>query len=95
MNIPCEIYYEKYLGDWCDNNCEHCFGDKEVYECIEDFEICGDSILDTVKIEKGEWFWIGGKNRTHVRLLNGTNHELWLMNELFEKYFTDKFIVYL
>lgn len=92
MYIPCNIYYKNYLGGRCNKKCDKCFGDKEVYECIEDFEVCGDTILDTVKIKKGEWFWIKSKNRTHVILLNGTDHLLWLVNELFEKYFTDRFI---
>lgn len=92
MYIPCNIYCENYLGGRCNKKCDNCYGGKEVYECIEDFEVCGDTILDTVKIKKGEWFWIKAKNRTHVILANGTDHLLWLCNEYFEKYFTDRFI---
>lgn len=93
MHIPCNIYYKNYLRGRCNKKCDKCFGDKEVYECIEDFEVCGDTILDTVKIKKGEWFWIKSKNRIYVILLNGTDHLLWIRNEFFEKYFTDRFIV--
>lgn len=92
MYIPCEIYYEKYLGDWCDNNCEHCFGDKEVYKCIQDFEVCGESIIHKVRINKGQWFWIHTENNTHVGLRDYSDKELWISKELFKKYFTDRFV---
>lgn len=28
--VPCEWYYEHVLGDSCDNNCDTCFGNKDV-----------------------------------------------------------------
>lgn len=93
MFIPCEIYYEKYLGDICNKDCERCFGEKEVYECTQDFEVSGASIIDKVKIRKGEWFWIGYKNKTHVSLRCGNDHELILSKDMINKYFTDRFIV--
>ncbi len=84
--ISCEEYYENYLGDWCNNKCEKCFGDKEVYECIETFEICGKTVLDKITIEKREWYWIEYENDTIVTLCNGSS-TLYLSKELFKKYF--------
>lgn len=37
MFMSCETYYEQYLGDYCDKECEQCFGNKWIYICIEDF----------------------------------------------------------
>lgn len=93
MHIPCEIYYEKYLGDCCNNDCDNCFGDKDVYECTEDFEVTGETILDKAKIEKGDWFWAHFINDDHVLLRNGTDHWLRLQRKYFDKYFTSEFIV--
>ena len=87
MIISCEDYYENYLGDWCNNKCDKCFADKELYVVQETFEVCGDTLLDKVAIEKGSWFWIKSKNNTHVILDNGGDRLLYLVHDLFEKYF--------
>lgn len=92
MWIPCETYYENYLGDCCSGKCDNCPGDKEIYECTEDFEVSGETVLDTVKIKKGQWFWIQFINEDHV-LLNDGDGLLRLKRDLFEKFFTDRFIV--
>ena len=85
--ISCEDYYENYLGDWCNNKCEECFGDKEIYKCIETFEVCGKTLLDKVTIEKGEEYWIRYETNTHIGLYRGDDHILHIIKELFEKYF--------
>lgn len=87
MWMSCETYYEKYLGDWCSNNCEKCFGDKEIYICKKDFTVSGKTILDRIKIEEGEWFWIHSNTKDRVVLANGSKHFLHLSRKTFEKYF--------
>lgn len=38
MFVPCEWYYEYILGDNCNNQCEKCFGNKDIRICTKDFE---------------------------------------------------------
>lgn len=37
MFMPCEWYYEYILGDNCNNQCEKCFGNKDIRICTKDF----------------------------------------------------------
>lgn len=39
MFVPCEWYYEYILGDNCNNQCEKCFGNKDIRICTKDFEL--------------------------------------------------------
>lgn len=93
MNISCKMYFENYLGGKCKYDCDHCFGDKEVYECIQDFELPG--VINSVKFQckKGEWLWKIQENEAGVVLRDCGNKEFIISHELFEKYFTDRFIV--
>lgn len=93
MNIACNIYFENYLGGRCKADCEHCFGDKEIYECVQDLEFPG--VINSVKFrcKKGEWFWITKENKTDVVLRNCGNKEFRISKEIFSKYFTDRFVV--
>ena len=87
------MYFENYLGGKCKYDCDHCFGDKEVYECIQDFELPG--VINSVKFQckKGEWLWKIQENEAGVVLRDCWNKEFIISHELFEKYFTDRFIV--
>ena len=87
MYITCEEYYENYLGDWCNNKCEDCFADKEIYICKENFEVTGNTLLDKVVIEKGSWWWKVYENKTHVALTCDGKHRLHIIREIFEKHF--------
>ena len=35
--VPCEWYYEHILGDNCNNDCNNCFGDKDIRICVNYF----------------------------------------------------------
>lgn len=87
MTISCEEYYEKYLGDSCNNKCENCFAEKEIYIVKEEFEVCGESVIHKVNIPKGSWWWIMFENTTHVCLTQGDGKELRIIKEMFDKYF--------
>lgn len=88
MYMSCETYYEHYLGDNCDNKCDRCFGDKEIYICTQDFKVSGETILDEVTIKKGEWFWIHFINEDHVILKDPTGNFLRLNDmEIFKNNF--------
>lgn len=91
MFISCEDYYENVLGDWRHSNCEDCFGNKDVYVCVEDFEVCGETVLDKVKIEEGSLFWKTSEPPDHSRVVlrNDTGHFLYLSKDLFVNYFKD------
>lgn len=93
MNITCNMYFENYLGGICKADCEHCFGDKEIYECMQDVEFPG--IINSVKFrcKKGEWFWKTKESEVNVALRNCGNKEFSISKEFFEKYFTDKFYI--
>ena len=87
MYLSCEEYYEKYLGDNCNNNCEYCYGRKEIYICKKEFEVCGESVIHKIKIEKDDWYWILSENEKRVTLICDDKNRLVLTRELFEKYF--------
>ena len=87
MLISCEEYYEKYLGDNCDGKCDECFGGKEVFIVKEDFEVIGETVFHKVPIKKGDWFWIKYENQTHKCLTQGTDKDLIITHELFNKNF--------
>ncbi len=85
--IPCEWYYENVLGDSCNNKCDECFGDKDIRVCKEDFEVCGETILDKVTIKKGSWWSLLFINNDHVLLDGLDGHQLTLKRSLFDSYF--------
>lgn len=87
--MDCEEYYTDYLGDNCDKRCEECCGKKEIYVAKEDFEVMGESILHTVLIEKGSWYWIKHDNPKDGRklLVGRDGSRLHMTKEMFEKRF--------
>lgn len=95
MNITCNIYFENYLGGRCKADCEHCFGDREIYECVKDVEFPGVIDSVTFRCKKGEWFWIIKENKNNVALRNCGNKEFSISKDFFKKYFTDIFPVYI
>lgn len=84
--VPCEWYYENILGDKCNNKCDECFGDKDIYICKLSFEVTG-YMLELILIEKNSWWELKFINNDHV-LLRGTNHlELSLKRDDFDSHF--------
>ena len=51
--LSCEEYYTDYLGDNCNNQCEECCGNKEIYVVKKDFEVATYSVLQKDIIKKG------------------------------------------
>ena len=84
--VPCEWYYENILGDSCNNNCDECFGDKDIYICKSSFEVTGD-MLETVVIEKNSWWELRFINNDHVLLCGVDYHELRLKRDFFDSNF--------
>jgi len=84
--VPCEWYYENMLGDSCDNNCDECFGDKNIYICKASFEVTGD-MLEMVSIEQNSWWELKFMNNDHVLLYGTNNHELRIKRNLFDSHF--------
>lgn len=68
MVIPCADYYEQYLLDNCNNDCEKCFADKDVAICKRDFYVTGDTILNNVEVANGTIFRVLFLGDEHVRL---------------------------
>ena len=66
MYITCEEYYEKYLGDNCDNKCHECPGNREIYICKENFN-AGTELTPCI-IKKGSWWWISHERKEYIRL---------------------------
>lgn len=84
--VPCEWYYENILGDSCNNECDECFGDKDIYICKSSFEVIGD-MLEIVLIEKDSWWELKFINNDHVLLCGTNNHELRLKRDFFDQHF--------
>ena len=89
MWMKCETWYEDYLGDWCSNDCEHCYGDKENIFAKDDFEIVGAS-LNLIKINKGERFWIHSETKDNVIVMDDSclNHYYTFRKDFFDKHFS-------
>lgn len=89
--VPCGWYYENILGDNCDNKCNECLGDKDVYICKIDFEVTGD-YLEEITIEKDSLWELVFINNDHALLRDpDINRELSLKRDLFDSYFEDFF----
>ena len=84
--VHCEWYYEHILGDTCNNKCNECFGDKDIYVCKSSFEVTGDK-LEMVLIEEDSWWHLGFINNEHVLLYDTNNYELRLKRDLFDSHF--------
>lgn len=83
--LSCEEYYTNYLGDNCNNKCEECCGNKEIYVVKKDFEIPTYSVLQKDVIKKGSWYWIKHENpKNGDKLLIGQDGtRLHITNECF------------
>ena len=84
--VPCEWYYEHMLGDNCSNNCDECFGDKDIRICKRDFKIVGET-LEIITIKKGSYWSLIFINNDHVLLDGLDGHQLTLKRDLFNLYF--------
>lgn len=84
--VTCEWYYEHVLGDSCDNRCDECFGDKDIYVCKSSFEVVVDT-LEKVAIKRGSRRELKFINNDHVLLYGTNNHELRLKRDLFDSNF--------
>ena len=84
--VPCEWYYENILGDSCNNKCDECFGDKNIYVCKSSFEVTGD-MLKIVLIEEDSWWELKFINDDHVLLFDTDNNELRLKRDFFDSHF--------
>ena len=84
--VPCEWYYENILGDSCNNKCNECFGDSDIYICKSSFEVTGD-MLETVLIEEDSWWSLIFINNDHALLDGLDGYQLTLKRDLFDLYF--------
>ena len=84
--VPCEWYYENILGDSCNNKCDECFGDKNIYICKSSFETTGD-MSEMVVIEEGSWWELIFINNDYVWFCGADNHELRLKRDFFDSHF--------
>ena len=84
--VPCEWYYENILGDSCNNKCDECFGDKDIYVCKSSFEVAGDK-LEMILIEEDSWWELKFTNNDHVLLYDTNDYELRLKRDLFDSHF--------
>lgn len=85
--VPCEWYYEHVLGDSCNNNCDECFGDRNIYVCKSSFEVLGDK-LEPILIEENSWWELVLINDDDYAWLRGAdNRELMLKQDFFDSHF--------
>lgn len=89
MRMKCRTWYEDYLGDCCNNDCEHCYGDKENIFAKDDFEIT-DKNLNPIKIYKGERFWIHSETKDNVIVMDDSclDHCYTFRKDFFNKHFS-------
>ena len=87
MKISCEEYYEKHLGDSCDNKCDKCFADKTIYINNQDLMLSGESIIHEVIVKKGTWWRELFRNREHIVLENIEGKSWYFSWDWFNKYF--------
>ena len=89
MWMKCETWYEDYLGDWCSGDCEHCYGDKENIFAKDDFKIT-NMFHDSIKIHKGERFWIHSETKDYVMIMNDSckDHYYTFKKDFFDKHFS-------
>lgn len=84
--VPCEWYYENILGDCCNNKCDECFGDNNIYICKSSLEASGD-MLETVLIEENSWWALKFINDDHALLDGLDGYQLTLKRDLFDSHF--------
>ena len=89
MDISCREYYEKYLGDECNNKCDECWADKTIYINTKDLKLPGEMAIQTVVVEKGTWWRELFRNKTHIVLKNTKGQSWYISWEKFNKYFEE------
>ena len=92
MWMDCDKYYEEYLGDCCDNDCEMCWGNKEWVFAKDTFTIPIEGTWDEATIEKGQRFWIikelpDGRIRLGNPKLQKEKREYLFRGEYFKEHF--------
>ena len=90
--VPCEWYYEHILGDNCNNDCNNCFGDKDIRICVNDFQVVEESVLHKKIINKGSLWACKFENDDHLVLENVNGKELIISRKLYDKNFKDYII---
>lgn len=81
--VSCTWYYEHMLGDNCNNKCEECFGDRDIYICKKDFEVVGD-LLEIITIKKDSWWELKFLNHDHALLSDLTGRDLYIKRNIFD-----------
>lgn len=89
LYIPCDEYYEKYLGDNCDRDCHNCFAEKTIYTNKKDLDLSGEIIIQNVTVEKGTQWVELFRNKTHIILKNINGDAWYISHEMFNKYFVE------
>ena len=89
MKISCSEYYEKYLGDCCNNRCYECFAEKTIYVNTQDLYLSGETIVHRVKVKKGTWWRELFRNKTHIVLENLEGNSWYISWYMFDKYFKE------
>lgn len=87
--VPCDWYYENILGDNCNNNCENCFGGKDIRICVNDFYVIGKSVLHQILISKDSLWACKFENGDHVVLEDENGMQLTISRKLYDKNFKD------
>ena len=86
MFVSCEEWYEKYLGDSCNHDCENCYGDKNHVFAKDEIIIVGDMLVEHT-IKKGERFWIHSESINSV-ILRQYDKFFYLPKDKFIKHFS-------
>lgn len=88
--VPCEWYFEHILGDSCNNDCENCYGNKDVR--INDFQVVGESVLHKTLVNKGSLWVCKFENDDHLLLEDVNGKQLTISRKLYNKNFRDYII---
>ena len=89
MFIRCDEYYEKYLGDSCDNKCDECFAETTIYINKRDLYLEGETMLSEVKVKKGTWWRELFRNNTHIVLETRDGKSWYISHDIFKKHFKE------
>lgn len=87
--VPCKWYCENILGDNCNNNCDNCFGRKDIRICVNDFHVVGESVLHQELISKDSLWACKFENNDHVVLEDENGTQLNISRKLYDKNFKD------
>lgn len=90
--VPCEWYYEHILGDTCNNDCDNCFGGKDIRICVNTFQVIGESVLHKTLINKDSLWACKFENNDHLVLEDENGKELSISRKSYDKNFKDYII---